>query len=579
MRNRLISISDKMSLYYLSLTIIVLSAIGAGFYYASRSAYLESAFDRLTALRNVKKREAENYFAAGLKDAELFAQTPDLLGNTNFGFEVIEELIKADPNYEVAYEIFFDSMNVSVLPLGGNISGEIEVNDELLNRFLSAVVASNRPIASDVPLFGEDKILFGAPTDEGVLILQSSYENINRLMLENDPKSGLGESGETYLVGDDFKMRSESRFHKNSIKSVKVSTKGARRALTGESGVSVFEDYRGVEVLSSYAKLDAPGIDWAILAELDMKEAFSPFSRIFSLYIFISAVAAVVVLILTLLISKRIAEPIKKLTSAVSSFGDGEFLPQENFKTRDEISQLAESFNKMATKLIQKNKQIEREREGRRTAVIEALDGERERLAGELHDGLGQSLIALKYRLELVDDSDPDEAESIVGAVKDGLDAAVDDLRNMSNNLAPSALSAFGLVSALERMIRDIDQIIAAELSVDPSAKPDGLSKRDQLHVFRILQESLTNTLKHSGAESVIVEILSLGENGIEFRAIDDGKGFDPETAKEGRGLHFIRERVFLLKGELDISSSNNGTMISVKLKKLHTNGNSEHDK
>ncbi len=579
MRNRLISISDKMSLYYLSLTILMLSAIGAGFFYASRSAYLDSAFDRLTALRNVKKREAEKYFADGLKDAELYSKTPEFIGGKDLGEKFVEDLIRADPDYESAYEVFPDSQGFFVLPLDGRAPAELNLNERPLERFVSKILQENFPFVSDEPLFGEDKIFFGAPTGNGVLILQASYDDVNRLMLENDPKSGLGETGETYLVGDDFMMRSESRFHKNSIKSVKVATVGARRALKNESGVSVFLDYRGVEVLSSYAKLDAPGIDWAILAELDMSEAVSPFSRIISLYIFISAIAAVVVLILTLIIAKRIAVPIKRLTDAVSFFGEGEYLPQENFKTKDEISQLGEAFNKMATKLIQKNKQIEREREGRRTAVIEALDGERERLAGELHDGLGQSLIALKYKLELVDGADPGESERIVCGVKDGLDAAVDDLRNMSNNLAPSALSAFGLVSALERMIRDIDQIIAAELTLDPAARTDRLSKRDELHVFRILQESLTNTLKHSEAESVIVEIQSLGEDGIEFRAIDDGKGFDPKKAKEGRGLHFIRERVFLLKGELELSSSDSGTMISVKIKKIDSNWNDKNDR
>ncbi len=107
----------------------------------------------------------------------------------------------------------------------------------------------------------------------GVLIFQMPIDNINAIMQE---KAGLGESGETYLLGDDLLMRSQSRFsEENTIFSTKVDTEAASQVFAGKKGSVLANDYRGPPVLSSYTPLLITGLKWALLAEIDEAEILS----------------------------------------------------------------------------------------------------------------------------------------------------------------------------------------------------------------------------------------------------------------------------------------------------------------
>src|SRR3989339_870246 len=107
----------------------------------------------------------------------------------------------------------------------------------------------------------------------GILVLQIPIDQINNIMME---RAGLGKTGETYLVGSDKFMRSDSRFSdKRTILVNKIDTDAVRDALSNKSDCKVIKDYRGSEVLSAYTPLDIKGMKWAIIAEIDKKEAFS----------------------------------------------------------------------------------------------------------------------------------------------------------------------------------------------------------------------------------------------------------------------------------------------------------------
>ncbi len=112
----------------------------------------------------------------------------------------------------------------------------------------------------------------------GVLAMQISSGRINE---EMQFTAGMGETGETYIVGDDFLMRSDSRFSEGSTILVQeVDTETVRRALNGESGVDIVTDYRGVESVSAYGFLDFQGVRWAVMAEIDLEEVLRPARRL-----------------------------------------------------------------------------------------------------------------------------------------------------------------------------------------------------------------------------------------------------------------------------------------------------------
>ncbi len=150
-----------------------------------------------------------------------------------------------------------------------------------------------------------------------VVVLQFSAENLNMIMQE---RQGMGETGESYLVGSDFRMRSDSFLDpvKHSVKNSflgtisenGVKTKAVELALKGQTGSEVIIDYNGHEVLSAYAPVDFYGIHWALISEIDRNEAYAPiYTMVYELLIII-VIAVVSILIISFVISKSIMLPI-----------------------------------------------------------------------------------------------------------------------------------------------------------------------------------------------------------------------------------------------------------------------------
>ena len=155
------------------------------------------------------------------------------------------------------------------------------------------------------PIFVQDELA-------GVLLFQLPIDQINAVMQE---QAGMGETGETYLVGSDLLMRSDSRFSDESTIFVQeIDTVSANKALNGEEGFDIIEDYRGVSVLSSYAKLDISHVDWAILAEIDEVEAFAPARQQLTMTILSVTVIGVIVVVIAIVISNGITKPILLIT-------------------------------------------------------------------------------------------------------------------------------------------------------------------------------------------------------------------------------------------------------------------------
>ncbi|UCC75237.1 MAG: cache domain-containing protein [Gemmatimonadota bacterium] len=139
------------------------------------------------------------------------------------------------------------------------------------------------------PIFEDDGELLG------VLAFQVSPERINEEMHYTD---GMGETGETFIVGDDLLMRSDSRFSDTSaVLERTVDTEPVRRALAGESSVDRSIDYRGVEVLSAYGPVDFEGARWAVIADIELEEVLRP-ARMLRRNIFLTGLFVIVLLAL-----------------------------------------------------------------------------------------------------------------------------------------------------------------------------------------------------------------------------------------------------------------------------------------
>jgi two-component system NarL family sensor kinase len=198
-------------------------------------------------------------------------------------------------------------------------------------------------------------------------------------------------------------------------------------------------------------------------------------------------------------------------------------------------------------------------------AVWQVQEEERRRLARELHDGLGQDLTALKNQLETL-------AREAAGVSPDGLAGrltaavelaarALQDTRELSRLLRPPILDDLGLVPALSWLARTLREATGLEVHVAGYDVEGRLPADLEILIFRVAQEALTNTLKHSGAKLAVVTLRRRG-GWLELEVVDAGRGFDADRAlspaggADGCGLRGMRDRLELFGGRLRIISA-----------------------
>jgi signal transduction histidine kinase len=396
----------------------------------------------------------------------------------------------------------------------------------------------------------------------GTLMAVIPVSSINDIMYEDNPHNGLGRSGEAYLVGSDYLMRSTSRFKDNSVLSEEVNTPGVKRALNGKTGTDIFQDYRGIEVLSSYSNLSVRGIEWAVLAEIDFHEAMIPINNLRNKILFIGVGIGILVFVLAWFLSGWLSKPLVRLNRAASSIAEGKHPPQLAIKSKDEIGELTSSFNHMAAKIEEQKQNLRLSRYQSLRSMIDGQEKERQRLSRELHDSLGQMLIALKlkYQSACEDDSNPELLNLI--------DKTIEETRRMSGNLKPAELDEFGLQSAMHLLCQVQSELTGIQINLRVEPLPEFTLKRIEVYLYRILQESLNNVHKHASATEVDVS-LTHANNIICMEISDNGSGFDPAQVGTGTGfgLNNMEDRVSLLNGQFIIDSTpGKGTIIRIQI-------------
>lgn len=200
-------------------------------------------------------------------------------------------------------------------------------------------------------------------------------------------------------------------------------------------------------------------------------------------------------------------------------------------------------------------KLIKEERQRQLQYVIDGQEKERQRLSRELHDGIGQQLIATKLRLELFD-ADDKERETFINGVKGEINRLIDDVRRISNNLMPSVLIELDIATALKNLCKGFCQGKGESITCSISNLPEKMDIRQKNYIFRIVQEALTNAVKHAEATEINLSA-SVEDETIRIHIRDNGKGFDPtRIINQGNGLINMRERANLLGGQFNLHSS-----------------------
>jgi len=273
------------------------------------------------------------------------------------------------------------------------------------------------------------------------------------------------------------------------------------------------------------------------------------------------ALAVFIVVLLNSILLRRRLEPMGRLVDTMSSVdlttpGKRAHVSKN---AADEVRRLSADFNRMLERLEQ-----ERRESGR--AVLRAQEVERSRIAQDLHDEVNQALTAILLRLSATISDAPPALQEELRETQALATQAMEELLHLARELRPTALDDHGLVPALTSQVAAFGERTGIRSSFRRHGNVPLLSDEEQLVIYRVTQESLSNVAQHAGARHVDVELSFVGRTVLRVR--DDGLGF--KVSSNGRtrlGVSGMRERALLVGGHLTIfSEPGEGTTIELTM-------------
>ena len=273
--------------------------------------------------------------------------------------------------------------------------------------------------ADYLPADGAPAAFMAAPVIDhgvviGVLVAKLSIDEIDSIVSGGRSwrHEGFGSTGETYLVGPDFLIRSAPRLFfenrdlyfeqlrqsgstpQNDIDDIHrygspvlqqhVDNKASRAALGGVEGMGIVVGNRGIPTLASWGPVSVPGLKWALIAKIDVSEAFAPIYRLERELALVGGVALLVVLVTGAWLARSLLGPLRELTAGVKRFAAGDYAAKVAVRTTDEVGQLCLAFNGMVDELREKNRIIESKNRENEQLLLNILPAP---IADRLRDG------------------------------------------------------------------------------------------------------------------------------------------------------------------------------------------------
>lgn len=387
---------------------------------------------------------------------------------------------------------------------------------------------------------------------------------VNQLLLDTTQIQGVGKSAEVYIVDNQFRLRSKSRFHRQPLI---VNTLSTRTAFARGNGHLIANDYRNVLCLSSFDRLDLPGHPWAIIAEIDYAEAMAPITNLRNDLLLIALVILVLVFSIAQVITNDIIRPVSKMKQAALRISNGDYNMQVEAGRNDEFGLLGKAFNQMIAHIRQNTSDLISERTRRIKALFDGQEMERNRIAADLHDGLAQEMIAIRITLDNLVDRNELQSMEKIAQLRGQIIAATDEVRKISHDLAPAGLMESTLDMALANLVSQIRGKAHAEIELSIFGEFDQINQKAKIYLYRIAQEAIANALKHASARHINIQLTET-PNQLVLIIEDDGQGFvfDPGVPGPGKGIFNMQERCTLINASFDVESlPGQGTTIRVR--------------
>ncbi len=516
---QLILILISVSVFCIALTAL-LSFINA------RDGMYDMAYDQLNAIRQLKKQNITNFFGEREGDIKFLAQSMLVNSAINAFRDTVQksgyksaEFRRVNKRYEAYFKQYtkaYGYYDLFIIDKNGNVIYTVSKESDfatnlvngkwkdtgLANAYRKAI--NREYILTDIERYAPSN---GAPamfsaypiTNEqnqtvGVLAFQIPLSKISNLMLES---TGLKNTGETYLVGEDFYFRSHSRLMKKAGKKdvtlkEKAESETIKLALSDKKGYLSMRDYRGEMVLSSYDVIDFKNFKWAIMAEIDVAEILAPSYRLLRIIIFASIAVLIAVAFIALFVAKKFTMPIKTAVAISMEIAQKILkteVPEKYLKKKDEIGELARSLSQMRDNLIQ---------------IIEELS--------DVASNLSASSEEISASAQNLADGAQNQASSVeeTSASIEELSSAIAQVADNSNNINQKSEN---LLSTAQESAEIIDS--AEESMTKISTSSEQIS--EILNVINDISDQ-TNLLALNAA----IEAARAGEHGRGFAVVAD---------------------------------------------------------
>ncbi len=411
---------------------------------------------------------------------------------------------------------------------------------------------------------GADDVLFISPNKAPALIvagpIQSDGTIVGVVIVWVDAQSiwqsltdlKVGETGYLYIINQEGKpIIVPAAVSPNAPTMPNPATTQSHNTYQGLSGKRVVGHVAPVE-----------NTPWQVVTEIPLAEANASLR---SLLIILGAILLFGLSLATTtarIFSGWLLQPIQTLHQSALRISQGDLAHRIELDRDDELGFLASAFNQMVATL---EKTIDNLRTVSRR-LLSAEEAERQRIAHEIHDELGQTLTALRFSLSIATRSTPNNP-AIEAAQKMAAEAQ-EKARTLSHELRPAMLDDLGLLATLEWYIDRVEQRDNLAISLDTSLNENALPTELKTTLYRLVVEALTNISKHAHASAVEI-VLAQSESNLHLRILDDGQGFDTTSLRRNPslGIAGMRERVNLLRGDFSIESqTGKGTTISIVL-------------
>jgi signal transduction histidine kinase len=237
------------------------------------------------------------------------------------------------------------------------------------------------------------------------------------------------------------------------------------------------------------------------------------------------------------------------------------------YTTRLKQSKL-ETEKQYLGQLAESHRLLNEERANRLSYQIIGQEQERRRISMELHDGLGQLLLSMRLRLKQAQEEHNCRSQNCNDEIEGMLNNTISEIRRISNGLSPVMLLELGIVKALDRYCAEMASHSGIRIDYVSYGIQDTLPTEISTHLFRIVQEALTNAIRHSEPVEINIQLLGSREK-ITLMVQDDGKGFNYTAGRPGtgHGIDHMRDRVSILNGTFEMQSQpGSGTVIIIKI-------------